>query len=156
MLEQETGIRLNGRKILAEVANISGQLGAQYGFNTQQLAKAVVQSQRLGLSLEDSKNIAGNLLDFESSITNELEAELLLGKDLNLEQARLLALQGDSAGAAAELAKQFGTAEEFSNLNVIQQESLAKAMGMNADQLADSIRKQQVLSSLGVESITTI
>lgn len=156
VLEQETGIRLNGRKILAEVANISGQLGAQYGFNTQQLAKAVVQSQRLGLSLEDSKNIAGNLLDFESSITNELEAELLLGKDLNLEQARLLALQGDSAGAAAELAKQFGTAEEFSNLNVIQQESLAKAMGMNADQLADSIRKQQVLSSLGVESISQL
>ena len=117
LLEQETGIRLEGRKILAEVANVSGRLGAQYGFNTQQIAKAVVQSQRLGLSLEDTAGIAGNLLDFESSITKELQAELLIGKDLNLEQARLLALQGDSAGAAAELAKQFGTAEEFSNNN---------------------------------------
>ena len=153
ILEQETGIRLDGRKILAEVANISGQLGAQYGYNVQQLSRAVVQAQRLGLTLEDTKNIAGNLLDFESSITSELEAELLIGKNLNLEQARLLALQGDSAGAAAELAKQFGSAEEFSQLNVIQQESLAKAMGMSTDQLADSIRKQQVLSSLGVESI---
>ena len=153
ILEQETGIRLDGRKILAEVANISGQLGAQYGYNVRQLSKAVIQAQRLGLTLEDTKNIAGNLLDFESSITSELEAELLLGKNLNLEQARLLALQGDSAGAAAELAKQFGNAEEFSQLNVIQQESLAKAMGMSTDQLADSIKKQQVLSSLGVESI---
>lgn len=153
ILEQETGIRLDGRKILAEVANINGQLGAQYGYNVQQLSRAVVQAQRLGLTLEDTKNIAGNLLDFESSITSELEAELLIGKNLNLEQARLLALQGDSAGAAAELAKQFGSAEEFSQLNVIQQESLAKAMGMSTDQLADSIRKQQVLSSLGVESI---
>lgn len=153
ILEQETGIRLDGRKILAEVANISGQLGAQYGYNVQQLSRAVVQAQRLGLTLEDTKNIAGNLLDFESSITSELEAELLIGKNLNLEQARLLALQGDSAGAAAELAKQFGSAEEFSQLNVIQQESLAKAMGMSTDQLADSIKKQQVLNSLGVESI---
>ena len=90
---------------------------------------------------------------FESSITKELQAELLIGKDLNLEQARLLALQGDSAGAAAELAKQFGTAEEFSSLNVIQQQSLADAMGMSVDQLSDSIRKQQVLSSLGAESV---
>ena len=153
LLEQETGIRLEGRKILAEVASVSGRLGAQYGFNTQQIAKAVVQSQRLGLSLEDTAGIAGNLLDFESSITKELQAELLIGKDLNLEQARLLALQGDSAGAAAELAKQFGTAEEFSSLNVIQQQSLADAMGMSVDQLSDSIRKQQVLSSLGAESI---
>lgn len=153
LLEQETGIRLEGRKILAEVANVSGRLGAQYGFNTQQIAKAVVQSQRLGLSLEDTAGIAGNLLDFESSITKELQAELLIGKDLNLEQARLLALQGDSAGAAAELAKQFGTAEEFSSLNVIQQQSLADAMGMSVDQLSDSIRKQQVLSSLGAASI---
>ena len=153
LLEQETGIRLDGRKVLAEVANISGQLGAQYGYNTQQLAKAVIQANRLGLSLEDSQNIAGNLLNFEESITNELQAELLLGRSLNLEQARLLALQGDSAGAAAELAKQFGSAEEFSKLNVIQQQSLADAMGMSTDQLADSIRKQQVLNSLGVESL---
>ena len=156
LLEQETGIRLDGRKVLAQVANISGQLGAQYSYNTKELARAVVQANRLGLSLEDSKNIAANLLDFESSIASELEAELLLGKSLNLEQARLLALQGDSAGAAAELAKQFGTAEEFSSLNVIQQESLAKAMGMSTDQLADSIRKQQVLGSLGVESIAQL
>lgn len=156
LLEQETGIRLDGRKILAEVANINGQLGAQYSYNTQEIARAVVQANRLGLSLEETQGIASNLLDFEQSITNELEAELLLGRNLNLEQARLLALQGDSAGAAAEMAKQFGTAEEFSKLNVIQQQSLAKAVGMGADELADSIRKQQVLSSLGAESIAQL
>ena len=156
LLEQETGIRLDGRKILAEVANVNGQLGAQYSYNTQEIARAVVQANRLGLSLEETQGIASNLLDFEQSITNELEAELLLGRNLNLEQARLLALQGDSAGAAAEMAKQFGTAEEFSKLNVIQQQSLAKAVGMGADELADSIRKQQVLSSLGAESIAQL
>lgn len=152
-LEKESGIRLDGRKVLAEVAQINGQLGAQYGYNTAEIARAVVQSNKLGLSLKQTQGIANNLLNFEQSISNELEAELLIGKDLNLEKARLLALTGDSAGAAAELAKQFGTAEEFSRLNVIQQQSLAQAMGMNADELADSLRKQEVLSSLGVQNI---
>lgn len=152
-LEQQTGIQLKGQKILAEVARVNGQLGAQYGYNTQEIARAVVQANRLGLSLEETQGIAKNLLDFEQSITNELQAELLLGRDLNLEQARLLALQGDSAGAAAELAKQFGTAEEFSRLNVIQQESLASAVGMGVDELANSIKQQEVLNSLGAKNI---
>jgi hypothetical protein len=152
-LEQQTGIQLKGQKVLAEVARVNGQLGAQYGYNTQEIARAVVQANRLGLSLEETQGIAKNLLDFEQSISNELQAELLLGRDLNLEKARLLALQGDSAGAAAELAKQFGTAEEFSRLNVIQQESLASAVGMGVDELANSIKQQEVLNTLGAKNL---
>ena len=156
VLEKETGLRLDSRKVLSQVANITGQLGAQYSYNTQELARAVVQANRLGLSLEETQGIAANLLDFEQSITNELQAELLIGRDLNLEQARLLALQGDSAGAAAEMAKQFGTAGEFSRLNVIQQQSLAAAVGMSADQLADTIKKQEVLNTLGEKNFDTL
>lgn len=156
ILEKETGLRLDSRKVLSQVANITGQLGAQYSYNTKELARAVVQANRLGLSLEETQGVAANLLDFEQSITNELQAELLIGRDLNLEQARLLALQGDSAGAAAELAKQFGTAEEFSRLNVIQQQSLAAAVGMSADQLADTIKKQEVLNTLGEKNFDTL
>lgn len=156
ILEKETGLRLDSRKVLSQVANITGQLGAQYSYNTKELARAVVQANRLGLSLEETQGVAANLLDFEQSITNELQAELLIGRDLNLEQARLLALQGDSAGAAAEVAKQFGTAEEFSRLNVIQQQSLAAAVGMSADQLADTIKKQEVLNTLGEKNFDTL
>ena len=152
-LEKETGIRLNGQKIVQEVAKVNGQLGAQYGFNTKKIAEAVIQAKKLGLTLEETKNIAGQLLDFESSIEAELEAELMTGKNLNLEQARLLALQGDSAGAVAEMAKQFGTAEEFSAMNVLQQQSLAKAVGMTADQLANSLRERETLNALGAENI---
>ena len=152
-LEKETGIRLNGRKVLAEVAKATGQLGAQYGFNTKALAEAVVQSQKLGLSLKEAADISRNLLEFESSIANELEAELLTGRDLNLERARSLALQGKSAEATAEIVNQLGSSAEFANMNVIAQESLAKAAGMSADQLADTLRTQETLSALGATSI---
>jgi hypothetical protein len=39
-----------------------------------------------------------------------------------------------------------GGAAEFSRLNVIQQESLAKALNMNADELANSMLYQENLN----------
>jgi hypothetical protein len=145
----QTGVQLDNKKILQDVSKISGQLRLQYGNNVKQLTAAVVQSQKLGLSLEQTKKIAEGLLNFEESIENELSAELLIGRDLNLEQARLLALNGKSAEATALIAQQMGGSAEFSRLNVIQQESLAKALGMSADELADSMVYQERLNSLG-------
>jgi len=152
-LEKETGIRLDGRRILAEVANINGQLAAQYQFNNKLLAEAVVKVKQFGLNLKDAENIANSLLNFEQSIGAELSAELLTGKNLNLERARSLALAGDTAAAAAEVAQQFGSAEEFTNMNVLQQRELAKAVGLTADQLSNSIKEREILRSLGAENL---
>jgi hypothetical protein len=148
-LAKQTGVQLDNKKILGNVAKVSGQLRLQYQNNPDLIAKAVVQTQKLGVSLEQAKSIAEKLLDFESSISSELEAELLTGRNLNLENARLLALQGDSAGAVAEMAKQMGSSAEFSKLNVIAQQSLAQAVGMSADELANSLVYQENLTKLG-------
>jgi hypothetical protein len=155
-LEAETGIRLDGRQVLKEVLKINGQLAANYGFNNKLLAEAVVKVKQFGLTLEQAAEVANNLLDFESSIANEVEAELLTGKQLNLEQARYLALTGDVAGAAVEVRKQVGSAAEFTKLNRIQQESLAAAVGLTADELANSLREQEVLNALGAENINQL
>jgi hypothetical protein len=152
-LETETGIRLDGKKVLKEVLAINGQLSANYGFNNELLAEAVVKVKQFGLTLEQAAGIADKLLDFETSISNEIEAELLTGKQLNLEQARYLALTGDVAGAASEVRKQVGSAAEFTKLNRIQQESLADAVGLTVDELANSLREQEVLQALGAENI---
>jgi len=152
-LEKETGIRLQGQKVLKEVATATGQLGAQYGFNNEALAEAVVTANKLGLSLKETQTIAKGLLNFETSITNELEAELLTGKSINLERARSLALQGKSAEATEEIVKQMGSAADFAKLNVIQQDSLAAAAGMSADQLAETLRNQETLNALGAKNI---
>jgi hypothetical protein len=97
-------------------------------------------------------NAGKALLDFESSITSELEAELLLGRNINLEKARAAALAGDQVTLAQELQQQAGSFSNFSAMNVIQQEALAKAMGMSSDQLAD-ILYQQDLQSKGAEKV---
>ena len=148
-LAKQTGIQFDNKKIIGEVAKVSGQLSANYKNDPALIAKAVVQANKLGLTLEGAANASSKLLDFESSIQNELEAELLTGKDLNLEKARLLALNGDAAGAAAEMLGQVGSLSEFQNMNVLQQEALAKAVGMTAGELANSLRQQENLNNLG-------
>ena len=147
--KQNKGV-LSNKKVLSEVLKVSGQLAAQYKNNPELLGKAVVQAQKLGMTLEQTKNISKQLLNFEDSIAAELEAELLTGIDLNLEKARYLALQGDSAGAAQELMKNLGPNGllKFQKMNVIQQESIARALGMGVDELADSLVKEKQLAAL--------
>jgi hypothetical protein len=144
---------LSNKKVLSEVLKTSGQLSAQYKNNPDLLAKAVTQAQKLGMTLEQTKNISKGLLNFEDSIAAEMEAELLTGQSLNLEQARYLALQGDSAGAAAELMKNLGPngLSKFQSMNIVQQEAYAKALNMSTDELADSLVKQKQLESIGKE-----
>jgi hypothetical protein len=151
-LARQTGIQLNNKKIIGEVAKVSGQLRLQYANNPKLIAQAVVQTEKLGISLEQAAQAAHSLLDFESSIESELSAELLTGKEINLERARLLALNGDSAAAAAEMNKQLGGSLEFSKINVIQQEALAKSVGMTADELANSLVYQENLNKLGSQT----
>lgn len=140
-------ILFNGKKIMAEVSKISGQLLATFKGSTSALVNAVLRSEKLGINLKQAQKIGEGLLDFESSIESQLEAELLTGKHLNLERARGLALQGDFAGVAEEIAKQAGDYTQFTKMNVIQQKALAAAVGMTADELADSLLTRKFIGT---------
>jgi hypothetical protein len=76
-LAKQTGIQLDNKAIVQEVAKVSGQLRLQYKNNPKLIAKAVVETKKLGINMEIAANAAKGLLDFESSIENELSAELL-------------------------------------------------------------------------------
>ncbi len=151
ILKQNKGL-FDGKSIIKDVAKIGSQLVAQYGSNVEALTQAVVIAKKYALTMEDTRRISESMLDFESSISNELEAELLLGKGLNLEKARALALDGKSAEATQEMLEQLGSFEEYSNKNVIVQKAMAKAVGMTTDELSKSLRQQEILGQLGYEN----
>ena len=116
-----------------------------------QLTKSLFLSKKLALSFGEMESISSSLLDFEGSIQAELEAELLTGRNLNLERARSLALQGKVGEAAAEVLKQVKSSAEFGKMNVIQQEAMAKAVGLTRDQLASSLMEQEAIQDMGVK-----
>jgi len=150
-LNAVNGLALNEKQILEEVAKASAATTLTLGMQPKELAKAVFEAKALGASLQDVENISQQLLQFETSIGNELEAELLTGKQLNLETARLAALNGDLATVAKEVKKQIGDSANFSKMNVIQQEALAKSVGMTREQLAKSLLEQDALQKIGAK-----
>jgi hypothetical protein len=140
------------KKIFAEISKINSEISTAYKNNPELIAKAVVEANKLGMSLEQTKNISKSLLDFETSIAGELESELLLGKRFNFEKARALALDGKSVEAASELMGQIGGINALTQMNVIQRERLAASIGMSAEELTKSAQEQAVLNALGVEN----
>jgi len=142
---------IDNNKVLREVNKASSSLKLSLGGSTKELGKAVVQAQLFGLTLEQAEKMSSGLLNFEQSIENELSAELLTGKDLNLERARGLALNGDIAGAATEIAAQVGSAADFGKMNVIQQEAIAKAVGLSREELASSLIEKESLAALNAK-----
>ena len=146
------GIFMSTGTALEKIKNISSATLLILNRNPKAIGETLVAVEKLGLSFEQLNNTANSLLNFEESISNELEAELLTGKQLNLERARAAALMGDQETLARELSNQVGTAAEFGKMNVIQQESLAKAFGLTRDSMADMLLKQELLNSLGEEA----
>ena len=150
------GTALTEQQILKDVANLSSSIQLSMANNPIELAKAVQTAKQFGMELSKVDGIANSLMNFEQSIGAELEAELLLGKDINLEKARQAALNNDLATVAEEIAKQAGSAAEFTAMNRIQQEALAKAVGMSKDDLAKSLQDREVLAALGAKEGTAL
>lgn len=140
-----TGVAVPFKETLEKAANVGGQIRAQMGGSLEEITKAVATASALGMELEQVAAAGNSMLNFQSSIESELEAELLTGKELNLEKARLLALTGDYEGLAKEISKEAGNFTEFSKMNVLQQNALAKSFGMSSNEMSDMLMNQEMM-----------
>ena len=111
------------------------------------LQRASVNANKLGLNLGTVGKISEKLLDFEGSITSELEAQVLTGKSLNLDRARQLALLGETDRLLDEVIKQVGSEAELARMNAIERRSLANAIGVSVTEL------NKLAQGEGVESV---
>jgi plasmid maintenance system antidote protein VapI len=149
-----TGI--NQRQILEAVAKTSDHIAMTFGGNPEKIANAVSEAKKLGLTLEQIDKIAESILNFEESISAELEAELLTGKQINLDQARYYALTNQ----LTELTKEIGNNQEiistFTTGNRIQQEAIAKSMGLSREEMAKMIYDQRMINGLSDEQLEKV
>lgn len=144
----QNGVLLNEKDLLKDIGKISAATTLSLGKDPKLIGEAVAAAKSLGMELSKVEGIADSLLNFESSITAELEAELLLGKDMNFEKARLAALNNDLATVAKEISEQAGSSAEFAKMNRIQQEALAKSVNTNREDLAKTLFVQEQLVGL--------
>jgi len=96
-----------------------------------------------------------SLLDFESSIEAQMEASVLLGRQLNFDRARQLALTGDQEGMMKEVLKQVGGEAEFNKMNVLQRRALAQSVGQSVENLSRLVRNNTATTTAGTVASTT-
>jgi hypothetical protein len=147
-MNKQKGLQMSVKSIQDAIGKTSKALQLTFKGSTKELVNQVMSAKALGASMEQVEQISSSLLDFESSIAAELEAELLLGKDINLEKAREAALRGESGKVAEEVMKNTAIMNAFETKNVIAQEAAAKALGMSRDQLSEMVMEQQKLETL--------
>ena len=104
---------------------------------------AAVEAKKMGVSLSEVASISDSLLSFEESISAQMEASVLLGREINLDRARQLNLAGDQAGMMREIQAQVGTEAEFNKMNVLQRQALANAIGLSTSDLSKLIREEE-------------
>ena len=141
-LAKAAGVSTN--KVIGDMSS-SAEKFAKFSMDgAEGFAKAAVEAAKVGSSLSGILTAADGLLKLETSISAQFEAQVLTGKQINLERARQLALDGDIAGLTTEIQSVVGQVGDIQSLNVIQRQSVADAIGISVQDLLKISRGEQV------------
>jgi len=135
-------------KVMKDVAAAGGEVYKLVRGSVDALIKGAVEARRLGIELKDVGAAADKFLDFQTSINSEMEASVLIGKDVNFTRARELAYAGDLAGLAKEQSRILKEVGDLRKLDAFQTKALAESMGLSVDQLVKMNAKQEELNEL--------
>ena len=134
------GVPLN--KVMQDVANASDEARIFTGGTATSMVKAAVYAIQMGTTLDKMAHTTRQLLDFNTSIANEMEASVLLGKNVNFQLARELSYRRDAIGANQEILR-ITKQLDFSKLDPYQMEAFAKAAGKTVSELQDMVTADQ-------------
>ena len=134
--------------VLKDIAQSSESIAKFTADGGENISKAAILATKLGTSFDKVASIAEGLLDFQGSLNKEIEASILIGRNLNFQKARELALNNDIEGAVANVVQQLGTEQEFNRLNLIQRRALADSIGVGVDELAKFVTNQEKATTL--------
>ena len=144
-------LMLSAKQIIDGMAKTSKAVLINFRGSDAALGAAIIRATKLGTTLDNINKQGESLIDFESSISKEFEAQVLTGKNINLTRARELALMGDTRGLMEELNKQNVDLGEYQNMNLIQRKAFADAIGLSTDELSKQLIEQDKAKKLGAE-----
>lgn len=150
-----TGFGFKQAEVLKAVNKQSSAIRSMFKNNVELLSVGVMKAKLLGTTLEQVSGVMGGMLNLENSITSEIEAGVLLNKELNLDAMRMYSLRGDQLGVMRELQKNLPDMKSFDNLDMIQKEGLAKALQMDVNALSDMVRQAEFLQKLNITQYST-
>lgn len=139
--------------VLKDMAKNTENMAKFSAKSGESFMRAAVGAVKMGVEVGKIASAAEGLLDFENSINKQMEASVLLGKVINLDKARELALNGDLSGATQEMLRQLGSEAEFNKMNLLQKKQLAAAMGMSVEDLGKLVKNQDKFTAAQKEAL---
>jgi len=127
-------------KVMEDLANLSESVRLTFRGTTTQLIKSVVEARRMGLTIAEIGVAAEKLLEFQESINAEIEASVMLGKNISFNDARVLAYRGDILGATKQILDTVEKTADLNQLDYFTLKSIAASTGLTVDKLQESLQ----------------
>jgi len=150
-LAKQTGI--SAKEMFADMAKSSGVLSSHMKGNVQMFIQQAAKAKMLGSTLQDMAKTSEKLLDFESSIEEELTAATYVGGQFNLSRARALAYEGKIADANDEILNQIQRSGDFRKQDYYTQQQLAKAAGKSVEEITKELGVKDKLGKLSGDQL---
>ena len=141
-------------RVMEDLANLGESVRLTFRGTSVQLIKSTVEARILGLSISDVGVAAEKLLDFQESITAEIEASVMLGRNISFNDARVLAYRGDILGATKQILDTVEKTADLNQLDYFTLKAIAASTGLTVDKLQESlqIRKDlRLVEAMGTE-----
>jgi hypothetical protein len=147
-LSKAAGVPL--AKVMEDVAKAGDKARGMIKGGAEQLVKAAVYARRLGTDLEKVAEIGRKMLDFQESITDEIEASVLLGSNISFQKARELFYTGKIQEGYDEIFKVVKNIGDFNKLDIFQKEAIAKSTGLSLTDLQKQLQIREDLAALEI------
>jgi hypothetical protein len=131
--------------VMKDVADASDEVRIYTGSSVVNLIKGAAEARMMGTTFQKMADTAKKLLDFNTSITDEIEASVLLGTNVTFQRARELAYKKDILGANKEILK-IAKGMDFDAMDPFQAEAFAKASGKTVTELQEMVQADKELN----------
>ena len=152
-LSEAAGV--NTAAVTSDIAQNMAKFSEYSNDGGENLITAGVAAAQLGVNLGTIANISDTLLDFQSSITKELEVGALLGKNINFNEARTLLYRGKQASGIRSILKELGGVAAYNEMEYYQRKEVAAMLGISVDELNRMVTNMDKLNEDGSVQLST-
>jgi len=152
-LSDASGVKFSA--VMKDIAASGKEMMSYFGGSATEIAIMAVKARKLGFELADMKSTSESLLDVEGRIEKQMSLNMLTGKNINLDKATQLTLEGDMIGAQKEVLAQLG---DVSQMNIMERKLASEMLGMDVMKIANAgeLAKQADESAAAAAEIATM
>lgn len=140
-------------KVIADMAENSEAMYNYFRGSVEEMGAAAVQAAAMGTSISQMTGMADKLLNFETSLTDELHAGAILGKNFNLSIARSAAAAGDLGGMYEAVVDAVGQQKDITKMTKFEQDAIVQATGLQISELANALHVKKKFSNASKEEL---